>query len=341
MSKTSIERYNFDFDESLIAQYPAEKRDESRLLIVDRKEQRLLDKKFKDIIDFFDENMFLVVNNTKVLNARFYAKKESGKTVELFLLEQIDDKRFKALLGGKWKKEGYLYIENYKIFVSSRDDEGLVYVDFLENDPFQMMERYGHVPLPPYIKREDKEIDKERYNTVFSKKVGSVAAPTAGLHFTDELFDALRKKGVEIFEITLNVGLGTFRPVKSEYIEDHKMHKESYSIDKSVAERINFLKLQGKKLVAVGTTVVRALESSTNNDGKLMPAENAYTDLFIKEGYKFKMVDMLITNFHLPKSTLFILVCAFGGYDLMKKAYRYAVESRFRFFSYGDAMFIM
>ncbi|BAI79603.1 S-adenosylmethionine:tRNA ribosyltransferase-isomerase [Deferribacter desulfuricans SSM1] len=341
MSKTSINRYDFEFDENLIAQYPEKKRDESRLLVVNRQTNKLLDKRFKDIVDFFDDNMFLVLNNTKVLNARLFAKKESGGEVEIFLLEQLDGKRFKALLGGKWKSEGYLYINEYKLFVSKRDDEGIVTVDFIDANPFEIMDKYGHVPLPPYIKREDNELDRERYNTVFSKKIGSVAAPTAGLHFTEEIFDKLKEKGVEIFEITLNVGLGTFRPVKTEFIEDHKMHKESFSIEKSVADKINKLKKDGKKLVAVGTTVVRALESAASQFGEITPCENAYTDLFIREGYQFKVVDKMITNFHLPKSTLFILVCAFGGYDLMKKAYAHAVKDRYRFFSYGDAMFII
>lgn len=341
MSKTSINRYDFEFDENLIAQYPVKKRDESRLLVVNRQTNELLDKRFKDIVDFFDNNMFLVLNNTKVLNARLFAKKESGGEVEIFLLEQLDGKRFKALLGGKWKSEGYLYLKEYKLFASKRDDEGVVTVDFIDSNPFEIMDKYGHVPLPPYIKREDNELDRERYNTVFSKKIGSVAAPTAGLHFTKEIFDKLKEKGVEIFEITLNVGLGTFRPVKTEFIEDHKMHKESFSIEKSVADKINKLKKDGKKLVAVGTTVVRALESAANQFGEITPCENAYTDLFIREGYQFKVVDKMITNFHLPKSTLFILICAFGGYDLMKKAYAHAVKNRYRFFSYGDAMFIM
>ncbi|KAA0258682.1 tRNA preQ1(34) S-adenosylmethionine ribosyltransferase-isomerase QueA [Deferribacter autotrophicus] len=340
MGKTSIERYNFNLDESLIAQFPADKRGESRLLVVNRASATFNDMKFKDIVSLIDSDSFLVVNNTKVLKARLFGKKKSGGRIEVLLLEQLDNKKFRAMIGGKWKREDEIYIDEFKIAATGRDAEGLVIVDFLENDPFMVMEQKGHIPLPPYIKRSDTEIDQERYNTVYSKNYGSVAAPTAGLHFTNEILKALKEKGVEILEITLNVGLGTFRPIKTEFIEDHQMHSENFTIDSDVATRINKLKNEGKKLIAVGTTVVRALESAASDDGVVREAKNQSTNLFIKEGYRFKIVDKLITNFHLPKSTLFILVTAFGGYDLIMNAYKHAMKNRYRFFSYGDAMFV-
>ncbi|MGA1847573.1 tRNA preQ1(34) S-adenosylmethionine ribosyltransferase-isomerase QueA [Deferribacter abyssi] len=340
MGKTSIERYNFNLNESLIAQYPSDRRGESKLLVVNRRAATYKDMKFIDIISLINSDSFLVVNNTKVLKARLFGKKKSGGKIEILLLEQLDNKKFKAMIGGKWKKDDEIFIDEFKVYATSRDTEGLVVVDFLDNNPFEVMEQKGHVPLPPYIKRSDTKIDQERYNTVYSKNYGSVAAPTAGLHFTNEILKGLKDKGVEILEITLNVGLGTFRPVKTKFIEDHQMHSENFTIGSDVAARINKLKNEGKKLIAVGTTVVRALESSASDKGVVRIANNQSTNLFITEGYDFKVVDKLITNFHLPKSTLFILVTAFGGYDLIMDAYKHAMKNEYRFFSYGDAMFI-
>lgn len=328
----------------MIAQYPAEKRVNSKLMVLNRSNTEICVDKFFNIINYLDESDLLVVNETKVIPARLIGKKPTGGKVEILLLEQIDNNLWKCLV----KPSRRVRVGTRVIFEnSSLDAEVIEYkggaervVRFtFDGEFFSVLYKIGKVPLPPYIKRSDTEIDKTRYQTVFAKKLGSVAAPTAGLHFSKNLLEKIKEKGCEIVTVILKIGLGTFLPVKTEKIEDHKMHKEFCSISPSIAEKINSAKRAGKKIVAVGTTSVRALESFSK-DGKLRSGEK-WTDIFIYPGYKFKIVDKLITNFHLPKSTLLMLVSAFAGYDFIKTAYQKAIEENFRFYSYGDAMLIL
>ncbi len=340
--KTSIKKFDFHLPEQLIAQYPPDKRGNSRLLALNKNSGEVSSRMFYEICDLLSDNDVLVLNNTKVLNARLLGEKSTGGKVEVFLLEELENRVFKALTKGKVKKDSIIHIKEHKIKIDSEaDEDGIRTVEFMDSSPYEVMEKYGHTPLPPYIKRQDESLDKFRYQTVYSKSPGSVAAPTAGLHFTGEILKNLKNKGIEILEITLNVGIGTFRPVKTEFIEDHKMHREYYNISEEVAEKINFLKhKKNKNIVCVGTTTVRALESSADTEGRLVKHGNLSTDIFITPGYKFKITDKMITNFHLPKSTLFMMICAFAGYDNARRAYEYAIENKYRFFSYGDAMFI-
>ncbi|MGB9731129.1 MULTISPECIES: tRNA preQ1(34) S-adenosylmethionine ribosyltransferase-isomerase QueA [Calditerrivibrio] len=335
-----LKDYDFELPEELIAQYPAEKREESNLMIVDRSKKDFFITKFKNIVDYLPEKSFLVVNNTKVLKSRIYAQKISGGRVEIFFIEKIDDRSFKAMTRGKLKDGDILKINDsitLKILGSCEDNLRIVELSGI--DIYSLLDKFGHIPLPPYIKREDNSHDETRYQTVYAQNPGSVAAPTAGLHFTEELIDQIRLKH-DIVEITLNVGIGTFRPVKTENIKEHQMHSEKFFIPEESFKRINSLKSQGYKLISVGTTSTRCLEAVAK-DGLLQSYGESETDIFIKPGYKFQIIDHLITNFHLPKSTLFILVSTFAGLDLMKKAYTYAIEKRMRFFSYGDAMLII
>jgi S-adenosylmethionine:tRNA ribosyltransferase-isomerase len=338
MQKTPINKFDFNLPDELIAQSPAQKRDESRLLYLNKEYNTINELHFKDIVNLLTSNDFLVVNNTKVLKARLYGKKETGGKVEVLLTDEIDKHTFQGMVRGKVKEGDKIIIEGNKVTVKELIDE--IRVLEFGCDPYKLMEKFGHIPLPPYIKRDDTKEDHTRYQTVYSKNEGSVAAPTAGLHFTTELMEKLKNKGVEVVEITLNVGIGTFKPVKADYIEDHKMHSEKYFISEEARKKINDLKNKGKKLVAVGTTSVRALESIATDTGYIENFGAFSTDIFITPGYKFKIVDKLITNFHLPKSTLLMLVSAFAGYDFTMNAYKHAVNNRYRFFSYGDAMFI-
>jgi S-adenosylmethionine:tRNA ribosyltransferase-isomerase len=345
MKKTPISKFDFNLPTELIAQFPVEKRDESRLLYLKKETKEVFDYRFKDILDLISEEDFFVINNTKVLKARLFGKKATGKTIEILLVEDLGDNIFCAMLKGRVKIGDKIYINNYTAELI--DIKGDLRVLRFDEEPYIIMEKCGHIPLPPYIKREDKKEDHLRYQTIYSKVSGSVAAPTAGLHFTDELLGKLKEK-IEVVEITLNVGIGTFKPVKCDFVEDHKMHSENFFISRESFERINYLKAKKKNLVAVGTTTVRALESASSPDGKLEKFGNNKTDIFIYPGYKLKVVDKMITNFHLPKSTLLMLVSAFVedklkveyGTNFVLDVYKRAVEKRYRFFSYGDAMFI-
>jgi S-adenosylmethionine:tRNA ribosyltransferase-isomerase len=339
--KTSVENYNFDLPENLIAQYPSDKRGESNLLILNKSTGIIEQKKFADIVDLITENDFLVINNTKVLKARLFGKKTTGGKVEILLIEDIGNNKFKALTNGKVKIGTEIIIDKYMVkIIDFSNEEGQRIIEFSDINPYELMEKSGHLPLPPYIKREDSKEDELRYQTVYAKNQGSVAAPTAGLHFTKEIIDKIKEKGIEIIEITLNVGIGTFRPVKADFIQEHKMHFEHYSISEESADRINKLKSEGKKLISVGTTTTRALESASDRNGKIIKTGNQSTNIFIYPPYEFKIVDKLITNFHLPKSTLLMMISAFAGKDKVEKAYDYAIKNNFKFFSYGDAMFI-
>lgn len=335
---TKVDKFDYNLPKELIALYPASKRDKCRLMVVDTVSRSIQNHIFSDIVNLLDDTSFLVVNNTKVRNARLHAKKVTGGVSEVFVTDVMDNTHFKGLVRGKFKPGDKVIAEGVYFTLLEKLTDGLWIIQ-AESDIEKIMQEKGHVPLPPYIDRMDTQQDKEDYQTVYAKYTGSSAAPTAGLHFTNELLSTLKDKGVEIIELTLDVGLGTFRPVKTEYMEDHEMHYERYFISDEAAEKINTLKSKGKKLTAVGSTSVRALESAADDKGIIKARENS-SNIFIMEPYNFKIVDNMITNFHLPKSTLLAMVTALGGYDLIMQAYHRAVQENYRFFSYGDAMYI-
>ncbi len=335
--------FYYELPKELIAQTPIEPRDSSRLLVLDRKTESLEHKHFYDIIDYLNEGDLLVANDSRVLPARIFGiKDETGARVEFLLLRQISSNRWETLCKpGKKAREGAKFTFGNGLLracVAEVKDDGNRIVDFdCDENFFTTLDKIGKMPLPPYITEELK--DKERYQTVYSHELGSAAAPTAGLHFTEELMDKIRAKGVKIAYVTLHVGLGTFRPVKVDDVTNHKMHSEHYEIPKETAELINQTKRNGGRVIAVGTTSCRTLESVASFYGEIKECEG-FTDIFIYPGYEFKVLDGLITNFHLPESTLIMLVSAFAGYDYVMKAYKTAVEEKYRFFSFGDAMFI-
>ena len=335
---TKVDNFDYNLPKELIALYPASKRDKCRLMVVDTVSRSIQDHIFSDIVNLLDDTSFLVVNNTKVRNARLHAKKVTGGASEVFVTDVMDNTHFKGLVRGKFKPGDKVIAEGVYFTLLEKLTDGLWIIQ-AESDIEKIMQEKGHVPLPPYINRMDTQQDKQDYQTVYAKYTGSSAAPTAGLHFTNELLSSLKDKGVEIIELTLDVGLGTFRPVKTEYMEDHEMHYERYFISDEAAEKINTLKSKGKKLTAVGSTSVRALETAADDKGIIKAGENS-SNIFIMEPYNFKIVDNMITNFHLPKSTLLAMVTALGGYDLIMQAYHRAVQENYRFFSYGDAMYI-
>ena len=335
---TKVDKFDYNLPKELIALYPASKRDKCRLMVVDTVSKSIQNHIFSDIVNLLDDTYFLVVNNTKVRNARLHAKKVTGGASEVFVTDVMDNTHFKGLVRGKFKPGDKVIAEGVYFTLLEKLTDGLWIIQ-AESDIEKIMQEKGHVPLPPYIDRMDTQQDKEDYQTVYAKYTGSSAAPTAGLHFTNELLSTLKDKGVEIIELTLDVGFGTFRPVKTEYMEDHEMHYERYFISDEAAEKINTLKSKGKKLTAVGSTSVRALETAADDKGIIRAGENS-SNIFIMEPYNFKIVDNMITNFHLPKSTLLAMVTALGGYDLIMQAYHRAVQENYRFFSYGDAMYI-
>lgn len=335
---TKVDKFDYNLPKELIALYPASKRDKCRLMVVDTVSRSIQNHIFSDIVNLLDDTSFLAVNNTKVRNARLHAKKVTGGASEVFVTDVMDNTHFKGLVRGKFKPGDKVIAEGVYFTLLEKLTDGLWIIQ-AESDIEKIMQEKGHVPLPPYIDRMDTQQDKQDYQTVYAKYTGSSAAPTAGLHFTNELLSTLKDKGVEIIELTLDVGLGTFRPVKTEYMEDHEMHYERYFISDEAAEKINTLKSKGKKLTAVGSTSVRALETAADDKGIIRAGENS-SNIFIMEPYNFKIVDNMITNFHLPKSTLLAMVTALGGYDLIMQAYHRAVQENYRFFSYGDAMYI-
>ena len=334
--------YFYELPEELIAQVPIEPRDNSRLLVYDKKHDLIEDKKFYNIIDYLKNGDVLVVNNTRVLPARLFGYKEdSGAKIEILLQKRIDltdweviAKPFKRLKNGT----KIVFNENLSCTIIEKYTYGSCHIKFTFKGVFEerLME-VGQVPLPPYI--HEKLKDKERYQTVYSKVEGSSAAPTAGLHFTEELLKKIQQKGIEIVQVLLHVGLGTFRPVKEENILNHEMHSEFIEMTEENAKIINKAKHEGRRIIAVGTTSVRVLESCADENGLILP-KKCETNIFIYPSYKFRVVDAIITNFHLPESTLIMLVCAFTGYDQTMKIYKHAVEDKYRFFSFGDAMFI-
>lgn len=335
--------FYYDLPEELIAQSPIEPRDHSRLLVYNRKTDTIEHKHFYDIIDYLTPNDVLVINNTKVIPARIYGKKKTGAHIEVLLLKRINLTDYEALLKpAKKAPVGTVltFSDNLSCeIVDNVDDIGGRIVRFtVQTGTLEAeLDRIGEMPLPPYIKK--KLENKDRYNTVYAKIDGSSAAPTAGLHFTTELMQKIKDKGIEVIEVLLEVGLGTFRPVKVDDVEKHVMHSERIVVTPETAEKLNNAKRAGKRIIAVGTTSVRTLESVADENGVVSPA-NKETNIFIYPGYKFKFVDSLITNFHLPESTLIMLVSALCSKEKMLNVYRTAVKEKYRFFSFGDAMFI-
>ena len=338
----SLDTYDYHLPEELIAQTPLDKRDESRLLVFDRKTKETYHRHFKDITDFLRKGDVLVVNNTRVLPARLLSKKSTGALVEILLLKRINMTDWEVLLKpAKRVKIGNILTINDELkceLLEIKDDGNRIVRFYFKGVFEEILNRVGSMPLPHYI--HEKLNDKERYQTVYNKVLGSAAAPTAGLHFTDELLQKIRDMGVEILELTLDVGLGTFRPCKEKDITKHIMHSEHYSLSQEVADKINKAKRENRRVIAVGTTSVRTLEAVAQNGVPLVEDEGE-TDIFIYPPYDFKVVDALITNFHLPKSTLIMLVSAFAGYENTMDIYETAVENQYRFFSFGDAMFII
>lgn len=338
-----VKEFYFHLPEELIAQKPLEKRDESRLMVLDRKTGDIEHRIFKDIIDYLTPGDCLVLNNSRVLPARLYGVKEDTKAkAEFVLLKRLDKDKWETLVKpGKKVKIGTKFVfgnGELRCTIIDYTDFGGRIIEFHYDGVFEeVLDKLGEMPLPPYIK--EKLQDKERYQTVYSKVEGSAAAPTAGLHFTEELLERIKGKGINIAFLTLHVGLGTFRPVKVENIEEHKMHAEFYNLDEENAKIINDTKRNGKRVIAVGTTSCRTLETIADENG-FVKASSGWTDIFIYPGYRFKILDGLITNFHLPESTLIMLVSAFAGKENIMKAYNTAVKERYRFFSFGDAMFI-
>lgn len=332
----------YDLPEELIAQTPLEKRDTSRLLVLDRQTGERTHKHFYDIIDYLRPGDCLVMNDSRVLPARLLGHRPTGGAVEVLLLRDLGDKKWECLCkpGRKMQVGNEVIFGNGELtatVVEVRDDGNRVVEFHYEGIFLEVLERLGKMPLPPYIKAE--LADQERYQTVYSREVGSAAAPTAGLHWTKELLEKVREKGVNTAFVTLHVGLGTFRPVKADEITDHQMHAELCMISSETAAILNETKRNGGRIVCVGTTSCRTLESLVNDDGSF-EAKSKWTQIFIYPGYTFKAMDALITNFHLPESTLVMLVSAFAGRENVLAAYEEAVRERYRFFSFGDAMFI-
>lgn len=341
--KTSDFYYNLP--EELIAQTPLQKRDESRMLVYNRKTGEISDKHFYDIVDYLGINDVLVWNRSRVIPARLYGHREGkDEVVEILLLKKLGLSQYECLVkpGKKFKVGGRIvFSDNLIGEVESIQETGERIINFevMSGETIEVeLERIGEMPLPPYIK--EKLSEKERYQTIYSKEEGSSAAPTAGLHFTPEVIEKLKKKGVQIEEVVLHVGLGTFRPVQVESVENHVMHTEECFIDNETAKRLNEAKKNGKRVVAIGTTTVRTLESMADESGKIS-CGHKNTNIFIYPPYKFKFVDSLLTNFHLPESTLLMLVSALTGKENMEECYRHAIQEKYRFFSFGDCMLII
>jgi S-adenosylmethionine:tRNA ribosyltransferase-isomerase len=346
------EKLNYELPEELIAQQPLPVRSDSRLLVLYRRSGNIQDSFFSRIGDFLSSGDCLVLNDTKVVPARFFAQRLTGGKLEGLFLGQDSDGLWKVYLKGsrKIKKGEVFYLkakegsDDFRVILIDKDTSGQCMLKLgVEDNTEDILEKIGYPPLPPYIKRgnnpAEATIDRQRYQTVYARQAGAVAAPTAGLHFTQELIRNLKNSGIEFAYLTLHVGAGTFLPVTTEELEDHKIHSERFSIDEKNARMINSTRQKGGRIVAVGTTSTRSLEAAAIDSQ--IAAANGVTDIFITPGYKFKIVDALITNFHLPKSSLLALVAAFTGLDNILRAYKYAVEKRYRFYSYGDAMLII
>ncbi len=344
----TIKEFSFELPAHLIAQDPIDKRGEDRLLVLNRNDGSYIDEQMHNFASFLEEGSIIVVNNSKVRKARVWAISETGSKVEFLFLEELIDHTWQVMVTKTKKQHLYkrytfsshdgTYSRNAQIVKENED--GTRVVAFEEPLDEKFFEILGHVPLPPYIKREDSFSDESRYQTIYAKKEGSVAAPTAGLHFTKEILSSIEKRGCRIVPITLHVGPGTFLPVRTEHLEDHHMHYERYEIEKESADLINQGIREGRKIVATGTTSVRTLESAFDEQSSLIKSGEGRTNLFIRPGYTWKVVDQLLTNFHTPESTLLVLVATFASKQLIEDAYAHAIRKSYRFFSYGDAMFI-
>lgn len=335
--------FYFDLPDHLIAQTPLEDRTGSRLMVIDRDSGDIEHHKFRDVLDYLNEGDCLVINNTRVLPARIFGTKDTGARVEFLLLKRLSDNRWETLVkpGRKAKMDAeFTFGEGLmRGKIVGMAEEGARVIEFTYEGVFEeVLDQIGQMPLPPYI--TESLDDQERYQTVYAKERGSAAAPTAGLHFTEELMAKIKEKGVKICSVMLHVGLGTFRPVKEDHILDHKMHSEYYEVTEETANIINETKANGGRIIAVGTTSTRTLESVTDDNGKVQPSKG-WTEIFIYPGYEFKVIDGLITNFHLPESTLIMLVSALSTKDRILNAYKVAVDEEYRFFSFGDAMLLI
>ncbi len=335
-----ISLFNYSLPSSYIAKYPKQIRDESNLLVFNRKNHIITSTKFYNIVSYLNKNDILIGNDVTVIPARIFGKKNSGGKVEILLVEKLDNNcwRIMSKSSKKLKVGDKVFFKNFNGEIV--DDNKMKFS--IELDYNKLFEIDAHIPLPPYIKRKDDEIDKKRYQTIYSntEKKGAIAAPTAGLHFTKEVIEKLKSKGVKFYYVTLYVGIGTFSPVRVENIKEHKMHKETYEISENLSNIINSAKSNGKKIVAVGTTTVRALEDNFQKFGAIKPGRYE-SNIFIYPGFKFNVIDKLITNFHLPKSTLLMLVSAFAGRENILKCYEIAKKKNYKFFSYGDCMLII
>lgn len=353
--RTKLSQFKFDLPENLIAQYPVQERDESRLMVVDRKTGKIEHKIFKEVLNYFDDGDVLIFNNTKVFPARMYGKKEkTGAKIEVFLLRELnaDAKLWDVLVDPARK----IRVGNKLYFADDKGNDVLVaevvdnttsrgrtirfFYDGSDEQFREVLRQLGSMPLPKYITRPPEDLDSERYQTVYAKETGAVAAPTAGLHFSRELLKRLEIKGADLAEVTLHVGLGTFRSIDVEDLSKHKMDAEYYSISEKSASTVNKAKEASKRICAVGTTSMRTIESSVSATGLLKPSEG-WTNLFIYPPYDFSIANSMITNFHLPKTSLIIMIAAFGGFELIMDAYQEAIKEKYRFFSYGDAMLII
>ena len=336
-----IEEFNFDLPQHLIAQTPLQKRDSSRLLVLNKNTKSFSDKKFTDFVDLLNSNDLLIFNDTRVIKARLFGKKITGGKVEIMIERIINNHHALAHLKTSKKiLDGNIFEINKDVVIKViKKENNLFYIEFNSNlSSYNILEKYGHIPLPPYIERSANLSDENRYQTIYAKESGAVASPTAGLHFTDEIFKALDDKKIKYSFLTLHVGAGTFQPVRENDLDHHQMHSESFNVPEKTIQMIDDAKSKNGRIIAIGTTVLRALESKFSEE--TIQSGFKETSIFIKPGYTFKIVDALLTNFHLPKSTLFILVSAFSGSDTMKKLYQHAIKHEYRFFSYGDATFI-
>lgn len=344
MSFLQKSAYSFDLPEALIANQPAYPRDSARLMVIHKSTGKIEHRTFRDIIEYLSSDDQLILNTTKVLPARLKGKKATGAQIEFLLHKAVKENCWEALVKPARKLDlgtQVIFSDTFSATIKEDLGEGLKIVEFHSTIPFyEALQLYGEMPLPPYIKRPiAQKTDRDNYQTVFAKTEGAVAAPTAGLHFTNELLNELKGKGVEQLEIVLHVGLGTFKPLQVEDITAHKMHQESCYVPLETAKRLNLKKGKVRQLL-IGTTSCRTIESATNFEGKL-EAGHYETSIFIYPGYSFKFATALLTNFHLPESTLFMLVSAFGGYELIQKAYQIAIKEKYRFYSYGDAMLLL
>ncbi len=353
--RTKLSQFNYELDPSLIAKYPAPNRDESKLMVLHRDTGKIEHKIFKDILDYFDEKDVMIFNNTKVFPARMFGRKEkTGAKIEVFLLRELNaEQRLWDVLVDPARK---IRVGNKLYFMDSKENELLV-AEVVDNttsrgrtirflfdgtdEEFRTnLNKLGNTPLPKYITRESEELDRERYQTVYAKELGAVAAPTAGLHFSEGLMKRLQIKGIDFAEVTLHIGLGTFRPIEVEDLSKHKMDAEYFRVSPEAAETVNRGKLEGRRVCAVGTTSMRAIESAVSAESLLKPVEG-WTNLFVFPPHEFHIANSMITNFHLPKSSLLIMVSAFAGIDFIKEAYAEAIKHKYRFYSYGDAMLIL